>query len=69
MDGELIRRFIGKKIVFKKREQDIVFVGALLEVTNNSIVIDFKGHIQLHSISDITQLELGFEDEEGSKNG
>lgn len=65
MEKTLVERFIGKKVAFNKYgfiNQDgapRTFVGILKEVTNESILIEFEGRLQVHKLYDITEMEEG----------
>jgi ferredoxin-fold anticodon binding domain-containing protein len=66
MEKEILERFIEKKIVFRKSNSDINFIGILKEVTDSSIILDFHGGLQAHIISDIVEMREAYNDREGN---
>jgi len=60
----LVSRFIGKKIAFKKKDNDTTFVGKLLEVTETSMLLEFNGQLQVHSLADIVEMCEGIDKRE-----
>lgn len=58
----LAERLIGKKVAFNKKGDTRTFIGILKEVTNESIVIDFEGRMQIHELIDIRVMEEGSKD-------
>jgi len=69
MDGLIFSRFLGKKIAFKKRNEQMTFVGKLLDVTKDSIIIEFEGKTQVHLLETIIQVEEGIDDWKSRKSG
>jgi ferredoxin-fold anticodon binding domain-containing protein len=66
MEKEIVNRFTGKRIAFKKVGSENTFIGELLEVTNYSILIRFHGRMQSHLLEHITVIEECVEKDEGS---
>ena len=60
MEKEIIRRFIGKKVVFHKVGSDINYIGILLEVTDSSMLVEFRGMLQTHFLEHVIDIQEGF---------
>ncbi|MEM2919018.1 MAG: hypothetical protein QXY62_05935 [Candidatus Altiarchaeota archaeon] len=57
MEKDIASRFVGKFIAFKKVNSDMILLGKLIEVTNNCILIEFKGRLQSHMLAHIIEME------------
>ena len=53
MEKEILVRFLGKTIVFHKTGSSYLLFGRLEKVTDTSIVLEFKGRTQLHSLDSL----------------
>jgi hypothetical protein len=69
MESKLAKRFVGKKVLFKKTGSEINFIGDLIEVTGDSILLEFRGRLQSHLLESITEMQEAINDkkeEEGT---
>lgn len=58
MEEEVARLFAGKQVVFKRNDNIIRFTGKVAEVTKTSLLIEFRGELQYHSLDSIVQMEV-----------
>lgn len=59
IEKELLNKFLDKKIVFcwQNNQQKMFSVGILREVTDSSILIDFKGTAQVYDLDSIISVK------------
>jgi len=67
MEREIAERFVGKRVAFKRNDNTLTFVGILKEVTDNSILIIFRGNLQYHSLDFIVQMEEAYREGENDE--
>jgi len=65
IEESIAKHFLGLKVAFKSSEiEGKTLTGIVKEVTNTTILIDFKGRLQSHLLKNIYYMEQSISDED-----